>query len=91
MTEMIDLVIFKNPDGSPVEGVAFMKCEFCKNDILLTTDKLTYCKAVRDKNHFSKHVFRLKEDNSELGFSKVEYFQVSMVNTRTLKELKSEA
>ena len=80
---MINLTVFLNKDKSTMKGFAFMTCPNCKEEILLDTDKITYCKRCRHKV-----AYKLVKDNRfKNGFSKIIYSPVRNLRKQTLNEV----
>jgi len=86
MSKEIRLTIFKDEKSKEiVRNIAFMKCPYCKEQILLDTDKVTFCKWKCRMKH--KVAYKLQR-NSKVpeGFDKVLYSRVKNYHKKTLME-----
>ena len=82
----INLIVFKdNKTKEIVRGMAFMNCPFCKKEILLDVDKISFCEwKCRKENKFA---YKLNRNSKCLeGFDKTLYAKVKDFNKKTLME-----
>ena len=93
----INLIVFKdNKTKEIMRGMAFMHCPFCKKEILLDVDKVSFCEwqcrnkvsfcewQCRKENKFAYKLNRYSECKE--GFDKVLYAKVDNFNKKTLME-----
>ena len=88
MKERIDLVIFRenNKEKRVIRDCAFMNCLYCKEEIFLLTDKVTFCRTPKCK-YLHKFVYKLRENPKKIeGFDRVLVTEVEDYKKTTLWE-----
>ncbi len=80
------LTVFKdNKTKEIMRDLAFMKCPYCKKEILLDTDKVSFCKYECRKEN--KIAYKLNKNNyCPEGFDKVLYAKVKTFSKKILME-----
>ncbi len=80
------LTVFKdNKTKETLRDCAFMKCPYCKKEILLDTDRIAFCEyQCRKENRVA---YKLNRNNKcSGGFDKVLYAKVKSFSKNTLME-----
>jgi len=88
MKRKVDLIYFRdNIKGKPIiKYLAFMNCDFCGKEILLETDRPSFCPN-QDCRRKNKFLYKLKKDErSPYGFSRVLYVKVNNFQRKTIME-----
>lgn len=80
------LTVFKdNKTKEILRDCAFMKCPYCKKEILLDIDRVTFCEW--DCRKENKVAYKLKKNNyCPEGFDKVLYAKVKTFSKKMLME-----
>jgi len=82
----ITLTIFKDEKTKKIiKNIAFMKCPFCKGQILLDVDRVAFCHWKCRQEH--KVAYKLQRNSkTPEGFDKVLYSRVKNYHKKTLME-----
>ena len=81
----IDLIVFKDKNKEILRGLAFMTCPYCKKDILLQINKISFCEHKCRQLHGVAYKLN-PDENSEEGFKGVSYTRTKSFNRKKLME-----
>jgi len=88
MRKKIDLIMFRenNKEKTLVRDCAFMNCPHCGEELLLQTDKVTFCRKDKCK-YLNRVVYKLRKNTkTPEGFDKVLAVEVEDFKKTTIWE-----